>query len=341
MASASNFFQSRTAAGRTRTLPFAVLLLALTLALAGCTAGSNQQAGGSDEAEADPGPRVADTRPSELEFPELRDFDAPEGERIELDNGLVVYLFENHELPQIEAVARVGAGNAVEPGEKRGLGQVFGTVLRTGGAGERGPDEVNELLEGLGAEISTSIREDHTNVSMRALKDGAEPVLSVFADILTDPQFAADKVDLAKSRTKSAISRRNDQPQQIAFREFSKLIHGADSPYAWHPKYYTVDRIAREDLAAFHETHFHPNNTRIALVGDFDSEAMARQIRELLGDWPRDDDYQAPDLPPVNTERQSSVNLIEKTDVTQSTVLVGHPGELKREDHDYAAVHES
>lgn len=336
MGSASILFQSSTAAGRNRTLPAAVLFLAFTLALAGCTVRTNQQGDGADEAEA--GPRLATATPSELQFPELRDFEAPEGQRVELDNGLVIHLFENHELPQIEAVARIGAGSALEPAEKRGLGQVFGTVLRTGGAGERGPDEVNELLEGLGAEISTSVREDHVNVSMRALKDGAEPVLSVFADILTDPVFAADKVDLAKSRTKSAISRRNDQPQQIAFREFGKLIHGEDSPYGWHPEHYTVDRITREDLAAFHEAHFHPANIRIAMTGDFDGEAVARELRDRLGGWSPGTDYQAPELPPVNTERRSSVNLIEKSDVTQSTVLVGHPGELKRDDPDYAAV---
>jgi predicted Zn-dependent peptidase len=313
--------------------PVAMLLVS-ALALVGCNTGNDQQGNGGTASAAN----QSAVNPSEMEFPELRDFEAPEGERVELDNGLVVYLFENHELPQIEAVARIGAGNALEPSDKRGLGNVFSTVLRTGGAGERGPDEVNELLEGLGAEISTSIREDHTNVSMRALKDGVDPVLSVFADILTDPRFAEEKVNLAKSRTKSSISRRNDNPQQIAFREFGKLIHGPDSPYGWHSEHYTVDRIGREDLAAFHEAHFHPNNTQLAMVGDFDSETMAQKLRDQLGGWPTASDYQALELPPVNTERESSVNLIEKTDVTQSTVLVGHPGELKRDHPDYAAV---
>lgn len=326
--------QAPGAARRRRPMaPFA-MFLASVLALAGCNAGNDQQGNGGTSPSAD----VSSVKPSEMEFPELRDFETPEGERVEFDNGLVVYLYENHELPQIEAVARVAAGNALEPRDKRGLGSVFGTVLRTGGAGELGPDEVNELLEGLGAEISASIREDHTNVSMRALKDGVDPVLSVFADILTDPQFAEEKVNLAKSRTKSSISRRNDNPQQIAFREFGKLIHGPDSPYGWHSEHYTVDRIGRQDLAAFHEAHFHPNNTQIAVVGDFDTEAMAQKLRDQLGGWPGAPDYQAPDPPPVDTERESSVNLIEKTDVTQSTVLVGHPGELQRDDPDYAAV---
>lgn len=338
MASPTTEFQARTA-GLPRSMAALAMLLAGGLALSGCQQDADRQAGDPESA---PGQettgQAAAASPSELEFPALRDFEAPEGERIELDNGLVVYLYENHELPQIEAVARVGAGNALEPREKRGLTGVFGTVLRTGGAGERGPDEVNELLEGLGAEINTSTREDHTNVSMRALRDGMEPVWEVFADVLTDPQFAAEKVGLAKSRTKSNISRRNDNPQQIAFREFGKLIHGADSPYGWHPEHYTVDRVAREDLADFHEAHFHPNNTRLAVVGDFDSEAMAQLIRDHLGDWPRGADYGEPELPPVDAEPESSVNLIEKTDVTQSTVLVGHPGELTRDDPDYAAV---
>ena len=332
MASPRTESHARHAAARLP-VPAVTLFLAAALSLAAGQQNGDSKMGGDASAAG-----AASVNPAELEFPKLREFDAPEGEPIELDNGLVVYLFENHELPQVEALARVGAGSALDPRDKRGMGNIFGTVLRTGGAGERGPDEVNELLEGLGAEISVSTREDHLNVSMRSLRGGVEPVLSVFADILTDPRFAAEKVGLAKNRTKSSISRRNDNPQQIAFREFGKLIHGEDSPYGWHPEHYTVDRINREDLEAFHEAHFHPNNVQLAMVGDFDSEAMAQRIRDHLGDWPRRDDYQTPELPPVDAERASSVNLVEKTDVTQSTVLVGHPGELTRDDPDYAAV---
>ncbi len=282
--------------------------------------------------------RTADYDVENLDFPPLRDFEAPEPERLTLDNGMTIFLLEDHELPQINAVARASVGSVYEPADKVGLASVTGTVMRTGGTASMDSDSINQVLEGLGATVETSIGTTSGSAFMSTLRENMDTVLPIFAEVLREPAFAEEKVNLAKNQQKSAISRRNDNPQQIALREFDKLVYGEDSPYARHTEYWTIDAITREDVANFHDQYVHPSNVILSVWGDFDTETMKEKLRAQFGDWPAAEDFTPPMPPEPTTNRDYSVNFIQKDDVTQSTILMGHPGELLQNDPDYPAV---
>lgn len=306
-----------------------VLLLGPALAVA---------AGAAAPATAQETIRVADYDVTALEFPPLPEFRVPEPERMELENGMTVFLLEDRELPQVRALARIRIGSVWEPAEKVGLASVTGTVMRTGGTASIPPDSLNEVLEGLGATVETSVGQVSGTAFMSALTETVDVVLPIFAEVLREPVFAEEKVALAKSQRRSSISRRNDSPQGIAFREFGKILYGEDSPYARHPEYWTIDAIAREDLVAFHRRYVHPENVILSVWGDFDAERMKKRIRRHFGDWPRVEDAARPVPPPPEAERRHTVHFIQKDDVNQSTILIGHPGELVRDDPDYPPV---
>ena len=273
-----------------------------------------------------------------LTYPALGDIDTPDPQRIELDNGLIIFLLEDDELPLISASARVGTGSAYEPAEMVGLASVTGTVMRTGGTASMAADSINQTLESLGASVESGIGSTSGSVSMSTLAEHVDRVLPIFADVLRRPAFAEDKVSLAKNQQKSSISRRNDNAQAIAVREMNKLIYGADSPYARTTEYYTIDRITREDVVDFHETYFHPNNTILSVWGDFDADAMEDRLRAAFGDWQPAADFERPMPPAPEAERARSVNLVQRDDVTQSSVRMGHIGTLRRDSEDYPAV---
>jgi len=274
----------------------------------------------------------------DLTYPTLPDFETPDPRRLELDNGMVIFLLEDHELPQVNAVAEIGVGSVYEPAEKRGLASITGTVMRTGGTASMSSDSLNRTLENIGATVETSIGATTGTAFMSTLSDHVDTVLPVFAEVLRRPAFADEKVQQAKKQQKSSISRRNDNARQIAFREFDTLIYGEDSPYARTPEYYTVDRISRQDLADFHDQYVHPNNVILSVWGDFDADAMAETLRKQFGDWTAPDEFEPPTPPEPTTERAYSVNFVPKSDVNQSTILMGHPGSLTRDDPDYPAV---
>lgn len=280
--------------------------------------------------------RTADYDVGDLTYPDLRDFEPPQPERIELDNGLTVFLLEDPELPQVNAVARIGAGSVYEPAEKRGLASVTGTVMRTGGTESMSSDSVNVVLENRGATVETSMGETSGSAFMSTLSDHVDTVLPVFADVLRNPAFDEAKLQQAKSQQKSVISRRNDNARQIASREFDKILYGEDSPYARTSEYYTIDRIEQEDLVDFHDEYVQPNNVLLSVWGDFDADVMEEKIREQFGDWEAPDGFTPPSPPAPEANREYSVNVVQKSDVNQSTIYMGHPGEITRRSDDYA-----
>ncbi len=282
--------------------------------------------------------RTADYDVNELTFPDLRDFEVPDPERVELDNGMTVFLLEDHELPTVNAEARISAGSVYEPAKKRGLASVTGTVMRTGGTESMSPDSVNTVLENLGATVETNIGETSGSAYMSTLSDNVDTVLPVFARVLRNPAFAEEKIQQAKSQEKSQISRRNDNARQIASREFDKILYGEDSPYARTEEYYTIDRIERQDLVDFHEQYVHPSNVILSVWGDFDADEMEEKILEQFGDWEAEADAESPTPPKPEGTRKHSVNFVQKSDVNQSTVFMGHPGEITRKSDDYAPV---
>jgi predicted Zn-dependent peptidase/outer membrane lipoprotein-sorting protein len=282
--------------------------------------------------------QTADYDVTELTYPDLRDFEVPEPERVQLENGMTVFLLEDSELPQVNATAQIGVGSVYEPAEKRGLASITGTVMRTGGTESMAPDSLNTVLENIGATVETSIGETSGSAYMSTLADHVDTVLPVFAEVLRQPAFAEDRVQQAKSRVKSGISRRNDNASSIVGRVFDKVLYGEDSPYARTPELYTVDRVQRQDLVDFHDQYFHPNNVILSVWGDFDADQMEQKLREQFGDWEAPADFDPPTPPEPDAERAHSVNFVQKGGINQSKIRMGHPGEITRRSDDYASV---
>jgi len=260
-------------------------------------------------------------------FPPLNPIKMPKVEQLELPNGLQLFLVEDHEYPTIDMRALVRTGSIYEPKEKIGLAALTGRVLRTGGTVSKTGDDIDKELESIAARIEVSIRQTSGNIIVSLLKEDLDQVLGILADMLMNPAFREDKIDLAKIMEKSSISRRNDDIGQITRREFRKLIYGKDGPYARHTEYSTIDAVTREDIVKFYEIFFHPNNTIMAVWGDFNSKEMASKLEKTLGAWKGKDIMLAP-IPEVKYDYKYTVNFIDKPDVNQSNIMIGHIGGL-------------
>ncbi|MGB2870048.1 MAG: pitrilysin family protein [Bacteroidota bacterium] len=260
-----------------------------------------------------------------IKYPKLKEMQIPEPTRYELSNGMVVYLLEDHTLPTIGASVMVHTGTRNEPADKVGLASITGQVMRTGGTTAKTGDEIDEMLERAAASVETFIGLTSGGARLSVLKEDIDMGISTLADILRNPAFRDEKIDLAKIQQKSGISRRNDQVQGIAGREFNKLIYGVRSPYARTTEYETIENITKQDLVDFHKKYFLPNNMMIAFWGDFKTDEMKVKIEKAFGDWPKGSVM----LPPSQQPRMAaarSVNFVKKTDVNQSNIYIGHLG---------------
>jgi zinc protease len=298
-----------------------------------------QSAAAQHKSAAAPTPKAAAAPvPSwkDLVYPPLHTVAIPDVKSITLPNGMKLYLLEDHELPLVHGAARIRTGNLFDPPEKIGLATLTGMVLRTGGTRAKTGEQLDEELENIAASVESDIDETLGSVSFSCLKENLPEVLADFHDVLTQPEFRQDKLDLARTELRGGIARRNDEPQGIAEREFTNTVYGKNTPYGWDIEYSTINRITRSDMVNFYRRYFFPANTMLAIWGDFSAPEMKARLEKLFADWTVEQPP-VPAFPPVPAKPAAGTYLAAKSDVTQTFFSMGQLGGVLK-DKDYPAL---
>ncbi len=278
----------------------------------------------------------AQKRYDEIKYPELNKFDKAKVETFQLDNGISFFVVEDNELPLIRISVTAYGGSILEPADKAGLASITGQVMREGGSQNYPSDELNLLLENKAASMSSFFGFGSAGASMSILAEDLDELLPVFVDFVQNPLFPEEKIELAKTQNKSGISRRNDDQSSIAGREFSKLIYGEETPYTQQTEYATIDNITRDDMIELHKNAFVGNNLMIGVIGDFKTKDIRKKVEAAFSSIPAGQKTNII-YPEVDYEYRSTINLVDKPDVNQSYVILGHIGGL-RSNPDYAAL---
>jgi zinc protease len=265
------------------------------------------------------------------------EFTPPEPDRVVLENGMIVYLLEDHELPLISMTATMRTGSWLDPAERIGLASLTGSVMRTGGGGGLSAERVDEELEQFAGDVGISIGRQSGSASLDVLSKDLKRGLQILAGLIRTPAFEPARVELAKLQAIEGIRRRQDNPGAIVGREFVKLLFGADHPTARESSIESITRVTRDDLVAFHRKTIYPNGLMLGVTGDFDKSAMLALLREVFGDWEKGevpvltiaDVPQSPMAKPV-------VRFVNK-ETSQTHIRVGHLS-IKEQDPDYVAL---
>ncbi len=271
-----------------------------------------------------------------LEYPELPDIESPEVTTFEIDNGITFYLLEDDELPLINVNVMVRAGSFLVPDEKAGLHTIMASLMREGGSENYPADELDMLLESRGAQIETSMSMTSGSARMNVLDRDFDEVLPAFIDVLENPAFPYNRMAQIMQQQQSQIARRNDSQQQVTNREFRRLIYGEESLQGRLTEYETLDNIDRDDLIDLHQKAFVSENLKIGVTGNFDEDEMKAALEEAFSDFRSGEPIEV-DIPETDYQYESSINLVDKPDVNQSDILMGHIGG-KRDNPDYAAL---
>ncbi len=271
---------------------------------------------------------IADTPKhyTELKFEPLPEIELPDYDRYELDNGMVVYLVEDRDLPLVSGTAIIRTGSRFEPANKVGLAELTGAVMRSGGTEKHPAAELNTILEQKAASIETSIGDSFGSASFNTLTEDIETVFPLFTEVLRQPAFAPDQLAIAKNQQQGSIARRNDDPGAIADREFNKVLYGKTSPYARTIEYDTLNNISRQDAIDFYQTYVRPENIILGIVGDFTSDQMIEQVQNAFGNWQVDIPAVTLQPPTATQEYNQGIFAIDRPQQTQSNILLGHIG---------------
>ena len=263
---------------------------------------------------------------------------SPAAERVVLDNGMIVYLLPDTELPVVTVSALIRTGSIYDPPDKIGLAEMTGAVMRTGGTAKMSADKIDEELEYLAANVSIGISTESGGAGLDILKKDFQRGLEIFADLLRRPAFDPAKIELARRQMLETIRRRNDNPSSITGREFRKLIYGANHPFGRESTIETVSTITRDEIVAFHQQYFKPNAVILGISGDFERSRMLAALNEMFGDW-KQERVNLPTIPavtPVSLEAGRSVFVIPRN-LTQTHLRVGQLS-VRENDPDYFAL---
>ena len=254
-----------------------------------------------------------------IPIPKLHEFKPHQPTRIELNNGIVLFLQEDHELPFVYGSVLIPGGARDEDAAKTGLVELYGQTWRTSGTAKMGGDALDDLLEARAAHIETGGDVDSTALSWDSLKGDSDQVFALAMDLFFHPQFSAEKLQLAQQQEATGIIRRNDDEGEIAGREAAKLVYGANSPYARQPELVTIGAVTVDDLKAWHDRTV-GGKLIVAVSGDFDPAAMEAKLRATFEGLPAV--KIAPARHDVFPGPKPGAFFINKEDVNQSNVEI-------------------
>jgi zinc protease len=248
---------------------------------------------------------------------------------VELPNGLVLLLLEDHRLPVVTASAQLRQVRLAEPAEKQGVATLTGALLDEGTSKHTGA-QIAELIEGVGGGLSFS----SSGGSVRVLSPHRQLGLGLLFESLTDPKFPQEAFARKRQQQLSEIDEAEAQPNSKARLAFLSSVYG-NHPYGRHGlgTRATVEKLTPADSAAFHKKVFVPNNTIVAVVGDFDSDQVVEEIKALTAGWKKAD-LDVPTPPEVHKPGGFTQKVITMPEAAQLHFYMGHVG-VRRDNPDY------
>jgi zinc protease len=252
-----------------------------------------------------------------------------------LPNGLIVVVSPKDKLPLASISVRVRVGSVYDPEDKAGLADMTARLLDKGTT-QRTATAIAEELDFLGARLSANAGGTGSTLSLSLLAKDVERGLDLLADILHDARFEAAEFERERTRMLSEIQQRRVNPRQVVsevFREQLYAGHPLQRPISGYGS--TVSQLSRDDVAAFYQRYYVPNNAILVMVGDFSAERMLELITRRLGSWQARPLEQVDFVQPKPTQGKQ-VHVVDM-DVNQSYVQFGQLS-VRRADPEFAVL---
>jgi zinc protease len=267
-----------------------------------------------------------------------RDIKFPAYELRTLPNGLQVVAVAHHEQPAVALRLLVRAGAAQDPKGKMGVARLLVSLLDQGttGPNARTAQQLNDAIDFIGGEESAGAASDVSYLTVTIMKDSFEVGLRLLSDMARYPAFAPAEIERQKGQALSGLQVSLQDPEWIANSVFDRLVYGFH-PYGM-PEGGTAETLAaidRDDLVAFHDAYFAPNNAILAIVGDVTPDEAFAMATKVLGDWQKKAVAAEKGIDPPDPARR--VLIVDKPDAVQTEVRVGHLG-VARTNPDYMAL---
>jgi zinc protease len=247
---------------------------------------------------------------------------------VTLDNGLKLLLLENHRLPIVVADASVGKVKLYEPEDQVGVASLMGSLLEEG-TPTRSGSQIAQAIESAGGALNMSA----AGGTVKVLTDDTDLGLDLLFDCLMNSTFNEEDTESKRDQLLSQLTEDEKQADQRALRAFKAAVYGKHPFGRPSARIDVVKKLRPKDLKAFHRRVFVPNNTVVAIVGDFDADKVIAGIKKRTAKW-ESTKLAAPEMQAPPKAAGFRQTIISDASATQLTVYLGHLG-VKRNNPDY------
>lgn len=248
----------------------------------------------------------------------------PEVWETELANGMNVFGIESYELPLVEFEITLEGGLMLEDPGKVGVSSLMADIM-TKGTANKTPEELEEAIELLGANINVFAGRQAITIRGNSLARNYEETLALVEEIMLEPRWDEREFDLSKQSTLSQIAQQSANPNSIASNTFNKLLYGEDHILSYNPigTTNTVENITLEDLKDYYNTNFSPSVADMHIVGAIDKNEVIASLSALEEKW-ENKSVDIPEFDMPDAPESSTVYFYDVPDAKQSVLRFGY-----------------
>jgi zinc protease len=253
--------------------------------------------------------------------------------RTVLPNGLTVVTREQKGTGVVAINTWVKAGYFNEPDEVAGMAHLFEHMFFKGSRKFPGAEQIAQEISKVGGQSNAGTIYDSTNYFVVVPKEGFRRGLEIEADAVAHPMFDPAELKKEAEVVIEESNRKLDNPPAVALERMFATAFTRHRMRRWRIGSNEVLRsIERENLVAFFDTLYRPENIILTIAGDVTHDAAVAGARETFGRIPKGTlrKERGPAEPPQTEFRfgQSTADLQEGYSVMGwHTVGAGHPDE--------------
>jgi zinc protease len=215
-----------------------------------------------------------------------RPFTFPAHTTTKLENGMTVFVVEDHRQPVVSATLLLpGAGAAARSGKQAGLAAMTAALVRQG-TSTRSAQQIAEAIDRVGGSLNASATQDATQASVTVLTSSLDTGFDLLADVVQRPAFAAEEIERWRRQTLSNLQVAYRDPEYLRDATGERVAYG-DHPYGFPTDGFpeTVRALGRDDVVQFHKECYSPSGAYLAIAGDIAPDAATALARKYFAAW--------------------------------------------------------
>lgn len=201
-----------------------------------------------------------------------------------LPNGMVLVGEPTKSLESAAFTFLVPGGCCYDPADRAGLASLTGEMMLRG-AGTRDSRQWISELENLGVERGESVGVAQATYHAATLRDNLHAALSLFADLLRRPHLPAEQLEAGRNTCLQELRAIDDEPSHKLMIELRRQQYPDPWGRSSHGEEAALRATVMDDVRHFHDRHYRPQNTILAVAGNFDWQRLCGEVERLFGDW--------------------------------------------------------